>query len=144
MTEPHDPHSSGSHAGQARPRWSARKKLYWTSLIGAGLLGVVIGVVNPRPYLDAGALTQSSAIALSAAWIVGLLLVMVLYHRAVDDHEERAMLWANSASWYFLFLAAPVWWLLHRGGLVPPIDLVALFFASIIVNAAVWAWLKFR
>ena len=70
-----------------------------------------------------------------------------LYHRAIDDHEERAYLWGSQVAYYFLILALPAWWLLERGGIVPAITTGVAFLAilvSFLVQGAVWAWLKFR
>src|SRR3546814_17952819 len=68
----------------------------------------------------------------------------LFYHRSIDDHEEHAWLWAGLAGWYAFALAAPVWWVLHRADLAPPADAMMLFLLSLLVNAVVHLWLKFR
>ena len=87
------------------------------------------------------------AILLSAAMTVLLVLAALVYHRTIDDHEERAYLWGSTIGYYFLILAFPLYWLLARGGLVPTLTigialLIILF--SCIVQAIVWALFKFR
>jgi len=54
------------------------------------------------------------AIGASLFWAVGLAISMTIYHRAIDDHEERAWLWAGLAGWYAFIFPAPVWSLLIR------------------------------
>jgi hypothetical protein len=138
-------------AGKFWQDWSRRKRLYWTSLGAAGLLGAISAVLLQNGGVDVGvalftssALSPSTAIILSLLWGVGLAVIMVVYHRAIDDHEERAWLWAGLAGWYAFILPAPAWWILHRAGLAPPADAMLLFVLSMVVNAAVYLWLKFR
>ncbi len=132
---------------------------YWKMWLAVALLGipigiglVLIGVIN----IDARDLTQlfsfgmigpvSASIA-TIALVATLGLAAFLYHRAIDDHEERAYLWGSQVAYYFVSLAIPAWWLLSRGGLVPPLDFAAAFsivLISFVIQAAVWAWFKFR
>lgn len=132
--------------------WSRRKRLYWASLAGAGLVGAFAGALlhsgRSSTGVDAifsyGILSPTSAVALAILWIGGLAIAITLYHRSIDDHEERAYLWACLAGWYAFIFPAPAWWVLHRAGMAPPVDAMLLFILSLIVNAIVWAWLKFR
>lgn len=142
-----------AETGKIRRPMSRRRKRYWTSLGAAALIGGVIGgwmVADQRnePYsiatLFSGALTPDFAIGASAAWVIGLAVCMILYHRAIDDHEEHAWLWASTAGWYAFIFPAPVWWVLHRAGMAPPADAMILFLLSLVVNAIVYLWLKFR
>jgi hypothetical protein len=140
------------HAGWFR-RLSPRQRRYWSAL---GLSAIVGGIIGGGLVLDQpmdrgatalfghGSLTPGFAIGASLLWVAGLAVGMILYHRAVDDHEERAWLWAGLAGWYAFVFPAPVWWVLHRAGLAPPADAMLLFLFSMLVNAAVYVWLKFR
>ena len=92
---------------------------------------------------------MSPAIAIFLAVLITVVVIVAiaLYHRAVDDHEERAYLWGSQFAYYFLILAFPAWWLLERGGIVAPLGTGVAFIAiliSFLVQGAVWAWLKFR
>lgn len=122
------------------------------------LLGAALGVAlvfatrngDPRDValvLSNGALSPTGAILLSAALAVLLGIAVILYHRAIDDHEERAYLWASQIAYYFLAIIIPIFWLLSRGGLVPALTAggaMLMLLASFVIQGAVWAWFKFR
>ena len=139
---------------KVRRPMSPRRKRYWIALGMAGLLGGVLGAWMQMSQDDPSTIglalisnapvTPIFAIGGSIAWIVGMIASLLIYHRAVDDHEERAYLWAGTAAWYTLTLAAPTWWLLARAGLAPPADAMLLFLGALVVNALVWLWLKYR
>ena len=136
---------------------SGYEKRYWrTMLIMIGIsvpVGIMLAMTADRAALRAFNPFASTPIAPSIAILLAFLITaaflvtLVLYHRAVDDHEERAYLWGSQVAYYFLILAFPAWWLLERGGMVHPITTGSAFIAiliSFVVQAAVWAWLKFR
>lgn len=130
---------------------SPRQRRYW---LGLGLAAAIGGVIGAWAMLDqphgaggwigSGPISTQFAIGASLCWAIGLAISMVIYHRAIDDHEERAWLWASTAGWYAVIFPAPVWWVLHRAGLAPPADVMLLFLLSMVVNAIVYLWLKFR
>ncbi|MDK2761339.1 MAG: hypothetical protein KYX64_08265 [Sphingopyxis sp.] len=132
--------------------WSKRRRLYWISLGGAALIGLISSALlqSGRADVEIGALFTNSAlspsiaIALALLWSVGLAVTMAGYHRTIDDHEERAWLWAGLAGWYAFIIPAPAWWILHRAELAPPADAMLIFVFSMVVNAVVYLWLKFR
>lgn len=138
----------------AKRPMSPRRKRYWTALGIAGAFGGVLGAwmqmaQSDGPAIGLALLSNSAlpvnfAIGSSIAWVVGMTISLILYHRSVDDHEERAYLWAGTAAWYTLTLAAPTWWVLHRASLAPAPDVMLLFLGALAVNAAVWLWLKYR
>ena len=144
-----------AYARRYRSAWrelSPRRRRYWQTLgFCAGIGGIVGGwLVADQPgdrgfteMLASGSVSPGFAVGASLLWIAGLAIGMVLYHRSIDDHEERAWLWACVAGWYAFIFPAPAWWVLHRAGMAPPVDAMLLFFLSLIVNAAVWMWLKF-
>ena len=134
-------------------RWSPRKRRYGFALVFCALIGGVVGGWFSAQRPDDGsmmeAITQSPltpafAIGASLLWLGGLAIGMTLYHRAIDDHEERAWLWAGLAGWYAFIFPAPVWWALHRAALAPAPDIMLMILFSMIVNGAVYLWLKFR
>ncbi|WP_428627210.1 hypothetical protein [Sphingopyxis sp.] len=134
-------------------RASPRQRRYRFALGFAAVVGGIVGgwMVADQPagrdgleMAFNGSLSTSFAMGASLFWILGLAISMTIYHRAIDDHEERAWLWAGLIGWYAFIVPAPVWWVLHRADLAPPVDAMLLFLVSMVVNAIVWAWLKFR
>ena len=143
------------YARRYRSAWQSlppRRRHYWLALGLCATIGGIVGgwLVADQPIdrgfaemLASGTLSPGFAVGASLLWIGGLAVGMVLYHRAIDDHEERAWLWACVAGWYAFIFPAPAWWALHRAGMAPPVDAMLLFLLSLIANAIVWMWLKF-
>jgi hypothetical protein len=130
--------------------WSPRKRLYWVSLTLSCALGFVAAMVmqsgtnGPEGLFSNAAMTPTAAIGLSAMWVVGLTIALVLYHRTVDDHERQAYHLGGLAGFYAFVFPCPVWWVLWRADMAPPVDAMMLFALSLTVNAAVYFWFKFR
>ena len=136
-----------------RRRISPRQRRYRLALGFAAVVGGILGAwmvadqQGGRSGLEmafSGSVSSGFAIGASLFWLIGLAISMAIYHRAIDDHEERAWLWAGLAGWYAFIVPAPVWWVLHRADLAPPADAMLLFMFSMVVNAIVWLWLKYR
>lgn len=132
---------------------------YWKMWLWIALLGIPIGIgmvllgIMDTPAGDLERLFGTGTIGPVTASLATILLAATLglaawlYHRAIDDHEERAYLWGSQFAYYFVSLAIPAWWLLSRGGIVPPLEFAAAFsiiLVSFVIQAAVWAWFKFR
>ena len=137
----------------ARRPMSPRRKRYTMALVLAGMFGGILGgwmqfsqgnTTAGLAILGNSPLPANFAIGASIIWIAGMIVSLVIYHRAVDDHEERAYLWAGTVAWYTIALAAPAWWVLHRASLAPAPDVMLLFAGALVVNGAVWLWLKYR
>lgn len=136
---------------------SGYEKRYWRMWMLVSALGMPVGAalaisarteglasINPFASTPISALTATLLAALLTAFFA---IALILYHRAIDDHEERAYLWGSQLAYYFLIVAFPAWWLLERGGIVGPIATGPVFAAilvSFVVQGGVWAWLKFR
>jgi hypothetical protein len=136
---------------------SGYEKRYWRTWLIVMALSVPVGIAlamsSQTERLGTFNPFASTPISAPVAALLALLVTgtfaatLILYHRAIDDHEERAYLWGSQLAYYFLILAFPAWWLLQRGGIVAPIDTTIAFVAvllSFLVQGAVWAWLKFR
>lgn len=131
---------------------------YWKMaavIVGLSIpLGIGIAVLGLNDQSDGIDLVMSNApiapsIAISFAVMLTILLAFaaIYYHRTVDDHEERAYLWASTLGYYFLVLAFPLHWLLARGGIVPVLTIgvaLLLILFSSVVQAIAWALFKFR
>ncbi|MDX2210481.1 MAG: hypothetical protein SFV20_09025 [Sphingopyxis sp.] len=141
-----------SRFGRFWENWSRRKQLYAVSLSIAALLGFITTLalrfgVGDGPTSDLfgnGRFDPGVAMILSALWLVGMTLSILIYHRSVDDHEKQAYLWGGLAGFYAVVFPAPVWWLLARAQIVPPVDAMILFLFAVTANAIVYMWLKYR
>jgi hypothetical protein len=136
---------------------SGYEKRYWRTWLIVMGLSVPVGMILAMTTLDAKAgnfnpfastpIDRPVAVLLAILVTGAFAAAVGLYHRAIDDHEERAYLWGSQIAYYFLILAFPAWWLLGRGGIVEPVNTGSAFAAiliSFLVQGAVWAWLKFR
>jgi hypothetical protein len=123
----------------------------------SGALGGVIGFALALPILSNhdvdsgigaamiyGPLPTWLAIAAALLWGVMLPIISWRWERVVDEHERQAYRDGAVAGFYVLTIGAPVWWLLSRGGLLPPVDAVALYAAFMVISSLVWAWRKYR
>lgn len=143
-----------TEAAKSKRPLSPRRKRYRLALGLAAVVGGIVGgwlsadeaggAAAGLALISNSPLSNTFAIGASILWLVGMAVCMLIYHRAVDDHEERAWLWAATAGWYTIMFCAPVWWVLHRASLAPPADAMILFILSMVVNGVVWLWLKFR
>ena len=140
---------------QAMSGYDRRYWKMWVVVFGLSVpLGIVLAVLGLSDQGDGFSLVLSNdpigplaAILASLALVLMLAIAAIYYHRAVDDHEERAYLWGSTIGYYFLVLMFPLHWLLARGGLIPSLTigialLIILF--SCVVQALVWALFKFR
>ena len=100
--------------------------------------------VTADPFFSNSALSPQIAILLALLWGAGISIAVFIYQRTIDDHEERAYLWAGLAGYYAFVIPAPMWWVRARADLAPPVDAMLLFGLTIITNALVYLWLKFR
>lgn len=129
--------------------WSPRKRLYWTSLLLSGGLGMAIAIIMQSGdgvdgLLSYSALTPAFAITLSMLWVLGLAVALFFYHHSVDDHERQAYHLGGLAGFYAFIIPCPVWWVLSRAELAPPVEAMPLFVLSLLVNAIAYLWFKFR
>ncbi len=135
------------HAGWFRS-WSPRKRLYWISIYLSGAIGLVLAILmtagGGATMILGGALTRTMAIMLSLLWLVGMTVAMTLFHRNIDDHEREAYNIGALWGFYAFVLPCPVWWVLARADLVPPVDAMLLFLLSVVANGLGWMWFKFR
>ena len=141
------------------PEVSAFDRRYFRMWMIIGALGVPVGIglalgTDLSDPLRAGdAIISNSpidpalAIVLAVVGTLALAASAVLYHRTIDDHEERAYLWGSTIAFYFIAIAFPLAWLLARGGLLDPLGIgqaIIIVLVSFVIQAAVWLWFKFR
>jgi hypothetical protein len=133
---------------------SRRQKQYWGAWAASAIFGLatawfmastgLIGENSKHPFdFSSSTISNNTAIIGSIIYSASMIIVCALYHRGMDEQEEMAYLVANTASWYFLMLAVPVWWLFDKANIAPQIDGIAIAVASLFVNVSVWVWKKF-
>ena len=127
----------------------------WAVIAALGMpVGIGIALLGLSDQGDGFSLVLSNSpiaplTAIVGSLLIGVLLVVsaIIYHRTIDDHEERAYLWGSTVAFYFLALTFPLHWLLQRGGLIPALTIgmaLLLILFSCIIQAIVWALFKFR
>lgn len=85
------------------------------------------------------------AIIMSVAIGVFMPAVTFYWHKnLVDEQEEAAYRFGALIAMCAFWFIAPVWWFLWRGGMLPEIDRIALYFITIFVALIVWFWKKYR
>ncbi len=138
--------------GTSKFSLSRRQKQYWGAWAASTTFGILTaaffissGIIGSGQFLNfsSSEISKNAAIIGSLMYSASLMIVCILYHKGMDEQEERAYLIANTASWYFLMLAIPVWWLLDKANIARPIDGITIAIASLFVNLAVWVWKKF-
>jgi hypothetical protein len=130
-----------------------REKVYNRFLIGSFLFGGVTGLIlaltgsfdtNETNLFATGAMSPMLAIILSIS--IGIIVPAITFYwhkNVVDEQEEAAYRLGALIAMYAFWFIAPVWWLLWRGGMLPEIDGIALYFMTIFVALIVWFWKKY-
>lgn len=140
--------------GTSKFSLSRRQKQYWGAMAVAAMFGLFtgwfldstgsLGKYSGHVFdISSSIIPENLAIFGSALYLISFVIIFTLYHKGMDEQEERAYLIANTASWYFIILAIPIWWILDRANITPPIDGINIAIASFVVNLSVWAWKKF-
>jgi hypothetical protein len=131
-----------------------REKVYNRFLIGSflfgGVTGLVLALTGSFDETEAGLISNDAmspmlAIIMSVAIGVFMPAVTFYWHKnLVDEQEEAAYRFGALIAMYAFWFIAPVWWFLWRGGMLPEIDGMALYFITIFVALIVWFWKKYR
>ena len=124
-------------------------------VIASGAIGGVIGLAIAVATIAPGGAPAFNPLAdaplpplLAAALIAVLVLVVApvtwIWHRSIDEHEAAAYRFGALVGIYAYATLSAVWWLGARGGFLPPVEGLAVFFATIAVWGLGWAWARFR
>ncbi|WP_295444246.1 hypothetical protein [Sphingorhabdus sp. EL138] len=130
-----------------------REKVYNRFLIGSflfgGVTGLILALTGSFDETEAGLISNDAmspmlAIILSIALGVIVPAITFYWHKnLVDEQEEAAYRFGALIAMYAFWFIAPVWWLLWRGGMLPEVDGIALYFITIFVALIVWFWKKY-
>ena len=138
----------GKQSGEKVPR---REKVYNRFLVGGFLLGGVTGLAlaltgsfdaTETSVMSNAAMSPVLAIILSIAIGVILPAITLYWHRHAE--EEAAYRFGALIAIYAFWFIAPVWWFLWRGGMLPEVNGVTLYFITMFVALIVWFWKKYR
>ena len=140
----------GKQRGEKVPR---REKVYNRFLVGCFLLGGVTGLAHSltgrfdateTSLMSNAAMSPVLAIILSIAIGVIAPAITLYWHKhVVDEQEEAAYRFGALIAMYAFWFIAPVWWLLWRGGMLPEINGITLYFMTCFAATAVWFWKKY-
>lgn len=135
-------------------RLRQREKLNQRVMVGSGLLGAIIAIALLASSMLAGNEPSLFASTPIEPWLAILLAITVgigvpvvswyWHNRVIDEQEADAYRSGALIAVYVYWIAAPVWWLLWRGGLVPAPDGVALYLITMFVATAIWFSKKYR
>ena len=130
-----------------------REKVYNRFVIGSfifgGIPGLVLALTGSFDETEAGLISNDAmspmlAIILSIAIGVIVPAITLYWHKhAVDEQEEAAYRFGALIAMYAFWFIAPVWWLLWRGGILPEVNGITLYFMTTFVALIVWFWKKY-
>lgn len=136
------------HRNQTGPL-SKKERLNRNILIGCGVLGTIVGFAMANLGSDAGYIFSDAKIptivALGLAAIFGIFLpiISLIWHRNIDEQEAHAYKEGAFYALCFYAIAAPVWWILWRGGLVPEPNGVIIYYLTLFIVGLVWVKKKY-
>lgn len=130
-----------------------REKVYNRFMVGSFIFGGVTGLLlaltgsfdaNETGLISNDAMSPTLAIILSIAiGVMAPAITFYMHKHAVDEQEEAAFRFAALISIYAFWFIAPVWWLLWRGGMLPEVNGMTLYFMTFFAATAVWFWKKY-
>jgi hypothetical protein len=130
-----------------------REKVYNRFEIGSfifgGVTGLVLALTGSFDETEAGLISNDAmspmlAIILSIAIGVIAPAITLYWHKhVVDEQEEAAYRFGALIAIYAFWFIAPVWWLLWRGGMLPEVNGITLYFMTTFVALIVWFWKKY-
>ena len=128
-----------------------QERLNRNLLIGSGLLGGLTALVaivgsglKPTDLFSDAPLPPMIALAIVLMLGIALPVIGYFWHKTVDEQEVDAYKTGALYGFYVYGIGGPLWWFAARGGLVPPLNGVILYYATIAVVGAVWMWKKHR
>jgi hypothetical protein len=137
-------------SGEKLPR---REKMYNRFFVGSFIFGGVTGLLlaltgsfdaTEAGLMSNGVMSPVLAIIMSVAIGVFMPAATFYWHKnVVDEQEEAAYRFGALIAIYAFWFIAPVWWLLWRGGILPDVNGMILYFMTFFVALIVWFWKKY-
>ena len=133
--------------GEQRAR--LRQRRVWRAMLVPGLAAVAVLFAVKQGlggsiYAAPGQIHPTFALVLSVVVALFALIGAVWHHRAIDEQEERAILWANTVGFYTVVPSALIAETLTLAGLIEPVSHVAMMLAALAAAVTTYLWLRFR
>jgi hypothetical protein len=140
--------------GEGKKRLTKREIRYW----GATIISVIFALLtlewmtyfafdNPAYVEGSGALRRffppGIAISGAAALTIFVAGFIIYTYRIIDEQEREAFHWANTVSWNCACVMSMIWFFLHAGQLVAPVNGLIVLLVSGVAGLIVWAWKKY-
>jgi len=139
----------GAPRGEGERREGAMRRGRLWLIGGLFAVGLVSGFyVGKTEALSAKAgvslWTPELAIALTAAFLLAMVVGSLLMNRVMDEHERQRAYKASAAAGAALLFVYPPWYFLWKGGLLPEPMHLALFSLFWVALALSTLWYRFR
>ncbi len=122
------------------------RNLLVACMVIGGVIGIALTLVDPARPMGAFSDTPIpawAAIGFAIVWGIIIPLISWQWHRTVDEQEIDAYKQGALYGFYVFSVGAPVWWILWRGGLLPPINGPILYYAVLMTCGVVWLRKKY-
>lgn len=111
---------------------------------GTFLMLLQPGEIDPISVFTSSNIPATVAIAFAVIWGIGMPILAYFWHKkAIDEQEAAAYRDGAYYAAYVYIIGAPTWWILARGGLVPPINGVVIFTIFNFIWLGVWFYKKY-
>lgn len=125
---------------------SSRERLNRNIIYACLALGAVIAALfqlapgeGAAKLFDSSPLPLAVVVPIALVWLVIVPALAWYWHRhAVDEHEAAAYRDGAYYAAYAYLAAAPAWWILWRGGLLPEPNGVAIYLSFTSIWTLVW------
>lgn len=133
--------------GEQRAR--SRQRRVWRAMLIPGLVAVAVlfavrqslgGSIYAAPGQVAPTFAITFAVVIALFSVVGA----ICHHRAIDEQEERAILWGNTVGFYTVVASAMIAEVLTMARLIEPISHVTMMLGALAASVATYLWVRFR
>ena len=127
--------------GEARTR--SRNRRIWSAMLLPGLMAV--GILEAVRRASGGSVA-SPAFAVAFAFVITVMVAVaaIWHHRVIDEQEERAILWGNTAGLYVAIVSAMIADVFAQAGLMRATSHVATMVPAFAAALLAYGWVKYR